>query len=132
MEPQFSLIFNPFGLTPIANTFAPKDFNNSGPALYPAPFAQSITILNPLKLNSFGKFCQAFLNILLSHSNLFTLPNFSGIERFIEIFYQLIFQFFFQSYQTISFHLGQIILNRCHYEDYEKQLSLCPCLLSLF
>jgi len=57
---------------------APKDFNNSGPALYPAPFAQSITILNPLKLNSLLKF---FFNILMYFlvpvSKRFTLPNFS-------------------------------------------------------
>ena len=62
VEPQFLLIFNPLGLTPIAITFAPNDFNNSGPALYPAPFAQSITILSPLKLNSLLKF---FFKILI-------------------------------------------------------------------
>ena len=56
VEPQFSLIFKPLGLIPIAITFAPKDLNNSGPDLYPAPFAQSITILNPLRLNSLVKF----------------------------------------------------------------------------
>ena len=33
-----------------------KDFNNCGPALYPAPFAQSITILKPLRLKFFVKF----------------------------------------------------------------------------
>jgi len=53
VEPQFLLIFRPFGFIPMAITFAPNDFSSSGPALYPAPFAQSITILNPLRLNSF-------------------------------------------------------------------------------
>ena len=33
VEPQFLLIFNPFGIAPIVNTFAPRDLNNSGPAL---------------------------------------------------------------------------------------------------
>ena len=33
VEPQFLLILRPFGLTPIDITFAPKDLNNSGPAL---------------------------------------------------------------------------------------------------
>ena len=33
VEPQFLFIFKPLGLTPIAITFAPSDFNNSGPAL---------------------------------------------------------------------------------------------------
>ena len=37
-------------------TFAPKDFSNSGPALYPAPFAQSMTIFKPLRLKSLVKF----------------------------------------------------------------------------
>ena len=58
VEPQFLFIFRPFGFTPIAITFAPKDLNNSGPALYPAPFAQSITILKPLKIKIF---CKIFL-----------------------------------------------------------------------
>ena len=48
-------LLRPLGFIPIENTLAPKDFNNSGPALYPAPFAQSITILKPLRLKSFGK-----------------------------------------------------------------------------
>ena len=48
VEPQLLLILRPFGFTPIAITFAPNDFSNSGPALYPAPFAQSITILKSL------------------------------------------------------------------------------------
>ena len=56
VDPQFLFILRPLGLTPIAITFAPNDFNNSGPALYPAPLAQSITILNPLRLNSLIKF----------------------------------------------------------------------------
>ena len=56
VEPQFLLILSPLGFIPIENTLAPKDFSNSGPALYPAPFAQSITILKPLRLKSFGKF----------------------------------------------------------------------------
>ena len=55
VEPQFLLILRPLGFIPIENTFAPRDFNNSGPALYAAPFAQSITILNPLRLKSLGK-----------------------------------------------------------------------------
>jgi hypothetical protein len=62
VDPQFLFIFKPFGLSPNDITFAPRDFNNSGPALYPAPFAQSITILNPLKLKSFVKF---FFKILI-------------------------------------------------------------------
>jgi hypothetical protein len=33
VDPHFLLIFKPFGLTPIAMTLAPNDFNNSGPAL---------------------------------------------------------------------------------------------------
>tara|TARA_B110000003_G_scaffold242196_1_gene249873 strand:+ start:403 stop:570 length:168 start_codon:yes stop_codon:yes gene_type:complete len=49
-------MLSPFGFTPIVITFAPNEFNNSGPALYPAPFAQSITILKPLKLKSLVKF----------------------------------------------------------------------------
>ena len=53
VEPQFLFIFKPLGFIPIAITFAPKDLNKSGPALYPTPFAQSITILNPLRLKSF-------------------------------------------------------------------------------
>ena len=60
VDPQFLLIFKPFGLTPIAITFAPRDFSNSGPDLYPAPFAQSITIRKPLRLKFLGKF---FFNI---------------------------------------------------------------------
>ena len=56
VEPQFLLILSPLGFIPIENTLAPKDFSNSGPALYPAPFAQSTTILKPLRLKSFGKF----------------------------------------------------------------------------
>ena len=55
VEPQFLLILRPLGFIPFENTLAPKDFSNSGPALYPAPFAQSITILKPLRLKSFGK-----------------------------------------------------------------------------
>ena len=55
-EPQLLFILRPLGLTPIAITFAPNDLSNSGPALYPAPFAQSITILKPLRLNSLVKF----------------------------------------------------------------------------
>ena len=55
-------MFNPFGFTPIEITFAPSDFNNIGPALYPAPLAQSITIFKPFKLKFFGKF---FLIILI-------------------------------------------------------------------
>ena len=62
VEPQFLLIFKPFGFIPIAITFAPKDLSNSGPALYPAPLAQSITILKPLRLKSLGKF---FFNIFI-------------------------------------------------------------------
>jgi len=38
-------MFKPLGLIPIAMTFAPKDLSSFGPDLYPAPFAQSITIL---------------------------------------------------------------------------------------
>ena len=45
VEPQFLFILKPFGFIPIAYTFAPRDSNNLGPALYPAPFAQSITCL---------------------------------------------------------------------------------------
>ena len=56
VEPHFSFILTPFGLMPTAITFAPKDLSNPGPALYPAPFAQSITILKPLRLKSLGKF----------------------------------------------------------------------------
>ena len=56
VEPQFWLIFKPLGFIPMAITLAPKDLSNSGPALYPAPFAQSITILKPLRLKSLGKF----------------------------------------------------------------------------
>ena len=52
----------PFGFTPIAITFAPKDLNSSGPTLYPAPLAQSITILMPLRLKFFVKF---FFKILM-------------------------------------------------------------------
>ena len=33
VEPQFLLMLSPFGFTPMAITFAPRDFNNSGPAL---------------------------------------------------------------------------------------------------
>jgi len=33
VDPQFLLILSPFGFVPIAITFAPNDFNNSGPAL---------------------------------------------------------------------------------------------------
>jgi len=55
VEPQFLLILSPLGFIPIENTLAPKDFSNSGPALYPAPFAQSITILKPLRLKIFWK-----------------------------------------------------------------------------
>ena len=33
VEPQFLFIFKPSGFTPIAITLAPKDLNNSGPAL---------------------------------------------------------------------------------------------------
>ena len=55
-------MFNPLGFTPNEITFAPNDFSRYGPDLYPAPFAQSITILRPLKLNSFVKF---FFNILI-------------------------------------------------------------------
>ena len=51
VEPQLLFILSPLGFTPIAITFAPKDLSNSGPALYPAPFAQSMTILNPPRLN---------------------------------------------------------------------------------
>ena len=70
-------MLSPFGLTPIVITFAPKDFNNSGPALYPAPFAQSMTILNPLRLNSFVKFFfKIFKYSFVPVSNLFTLPSF--------------------------------------------------------
>ena len=62
VDPQFLLILRPLGFIPIENTFAPKDFSNSGPALYPAPFAQSITILKPLRLKFLGKF---LFNILI-------------------------------------------------------------------
>ena len=60
VEPHFLLIFKPLGWMPIEKTFAPKDFNNFGPDLYPAPFAQSITIFNPFKLKFFGKFFLKF------------------------------------------------------------------------
>jgi len=55
-------MFRPLGFIPIAITVAPKDLSSSGPALYPAPFAQSITILKPLRLKPLGKF---FFNILI-------------------------------------------------------------------
>ena len=80
VEPHFSLIFNPFGLTPIETTFAPSDFSNCGPDLYPAPLAQSITIFKPFKLKFFGKF---FLRILryfsFPFSSLLTLPRLLGL-----------------------------------------------------
>ena len=55
-------MLSPLGFTPIATTFAPNDLNNSGPALYHAPFAQSITMRRPLRLNSLVKF---FFKILM-------------------------------------------------------------------
>src|SRR5210317_1439032 len=55
VEPQRSLIFSPFGLTPIDITFAPNDFKSTGPALYPAPFAQSKTIRIPFRLKLLGR-----------------------------------------------------------------------------
>ena len=86
----------PFGLTPIAITFAPNDLNNSGPALYPAPFAQSITILKPLKLNSFVKFFfKIFKYSFVPLSNLFTRPSLSGLERFFIILLSINFSIFF-------------------------------------
>ena len=33
VDPQLLFILRPLGFTPIAITFAPRDFNNSGPAL---------------------------------------------------------------------------------------------------
>ena len=87
VEPQLLFIFRPLGLTPIDFTFAPSELSNSGPALYPAPLAQSITIFNPFKSNFLEKF---FFKILIYSfvplSNLFTLPSFSGLERFFAIF----------------------------------------------
>ena len=56
VEPQFLFILRPLGFTPIEKTVAPKDLNNSGPALYPAPFAKSFTILSPLRLKDFVNF----------------------------------------------------------------------------
>ena len=52
VEPQFKFIFKPFGLVPMVITCAPNIFNNFGPDLYPAPFAQSTTNLNPDKSRS--------------------------------------------------------------------------------
>ena len=55
-----------------------------------------MTILNPLKLNSFVKF---FFNILIyclvPVSNLLTLPNFSGLERLFDIFLSIRASIFF-------------------------------------
>ena len=60
---------------------APNDLNNCGPTLYAAPFAQSIVILKPLKLNCLGKFF-FIISMYFSEplSNLFTLPNIPGFD----------------------------------------------------
>ena len=83
-------------MTPIAITLAPKDLSNFGPDLYPAPFAQSITILKPFKLNFLGKF---FLRILiyssLAFSNLFTLPSILGFDSWVPIFLSIKLSIFF-------------------------------------
>jgi len=62
VDPQLSFMFIPFGEVPISKTFAPRDLNNFGPDLCAAPFAQSIAIFNPLRLNEEGKF---FFNIFI-------------------------------------------------------------------
>ena len=61
----FLLILSPLGLTPIEITFAFSDFSKNGPDLYPAPFAQSITIFIFFKLKFLGKF---FLKIFIYFS----------------------------------------------------------------
>ena len=48
-------MFKPLGFTPIENTFAPKSERILGADLYPAPFAQSKTILIPFRLKLLGK-----------------------------------------------------------------------------
>ena len=55
VDPHLSFIFSPLGEVPISNTFAPRVLNNFGPDLWAAPFAQSIAIFNPLRLNEEGK-----------------------------------------------------------------------------
>ena len=61
VEPQFLLILNAFGLSPIIINFAPNCFKSLGADLYPAPLAQSKTILIFLNLKFEGIF---FLNFI--------------------------------------------------------------------
>ena len=96
VDPHLSFIFNPLGEIPISKTFAPRDLNNFGPDLWAAPFAQSIAIFNPFRLNEGGKF---FFNISIylsvPFSNLFTLPKILGLERLLIIFESINFSIFF-------------------------------------
>ena len=62
-------------------TCAPNVFNNVGPDLYPAPFAQSITIFSPFKLKFFGKFLRKILIYSsFPFSSFLTLPRTFGLE----------------------------------------------------
>ena len=92
VDPQFLLIFKPFGEVPTLYTFAPKDFRSLGPDLYPAPFAQSIAILIPFKLKFSGKLdFKISMYLLLAFSNLLTLPRIFGLDKFFVIFESISF-----------------------------------------
>ena len=90
------LIFKPLGFIPSDITLAPNSVNNLGAALYPAPFAQSITILIPFKLKFEGKF---FLSILIyfsfAFSILFTLPRILGFDNCFNVCESISFSIFF-------------------------------------
>ena len=54
-EPQSVFMFLPSGFTPIVTTSAPSSWNMIGETLYPAPLAQSRTILIPSSVRFGGK-----------------------------------------------------------------------------
>ena len=55
VDPQFSLMFKPFGSSDIATTSAPNSLKTFGATSYAAPFAVSITILIFFRLRSLEK-----------------------------------------------------------------------------
>ena len=81
---------------PTLYTFAPKDLKSLGPDLYPAPFAQSMAILIPLRLNLFGKLdFKILIYLSFASSSLFTLPRMFGLDKFFVIFESINFSIFF-------------------------------------
>ena len=54
VDPQPSLMLRPFGEQPMGTISAPKSASTRGATLYPAPLAQSITILKPCKFMPAG------------------------------------------------------------------------------